>query len=86
MWREPLPPFFVSVAFKGVRFCVSLLDATLMRRLVSVASKGVREHAFSVAEKQKRPDVVRALHGKTQVFLFGIVSESLGFVKGEKVT
>jgi len=38
--RAPPPPgFFVSVADKGLRHSVSLLDATLMGWLVSVASK-----------------------------------------------
>jgi hypothetical protein len=35
------PPDFVSVAFKGFRFSVSSLDATLMSWLGSVASEGV---------------------------------------------
>ena len=38
---DPTPMFFVSVASKGVRFSVSLLDATLASRRVSVASNGV---------------------------------------------
>jgi hypothetical protein len=40
--RGTAPPgFFVTVAFKGVRFCVSPLDATLVEWRGSVASKGV---------------------------------------------
>jgi len=41
------PPlgFFVSVASKGFRFGVSLLDATLTRRFISVADKGVKGRA-----------------------------------------
>jgi hypothetical protein len=33
--------FFVSVAFKGVMFSVSLLFATLAEWLISVADKGL---------------------------------------------
>jgi hypothetical protein len=41
--EQPRPPlFFVSVAFKGVSFGVSLLFTTLAERFVSVAAKGVR--------------------------------------------
>src|SRR5258708_32958602 len=36
--------FFVSVAFKGLRYCASSLFATLRRELRSVASKGLRLH------------------------------------------
>jgi hypothetical protein len=39
MMKTPSPVFFVSVAAKGVRFSVSLLDATLARWFVSVAFK-----------------------------------------------
>ena len=37
----PAPLFFVSVAFKGVSFGVSLLFAALVGRFVSVVVKGV---------------------------------------------
>jgi len=37
--ETPTPPFFVSVASKGVRFFVNPLDATLVGWLVSVASE-----------------------------------------------
>src|SRR5713226_1474496 len=39
--RCPHPLFFVSVAAKGLRNCVSLLFATLRGGCVSVAAKGV---------------------------------------------
>jgi hypothetical protein len=39
--RGAHPLFFVSVASKGVRFSVSLLFATLARRSISVAAKGL---------------------------------------------
>jgi hypothetical protein len=40
---EAVPPrFFVSIAFKGVRFAVSLLFATLAGRFVGVAAKELR--------------------------------------------
>jgi hypothetical protein len=35
--------FFVSVASKGLSRAVSLLFATLARRFISVAAKGLRE-------------------------------------------
>jgi hypothetical protein len=35
----PCPPFFVSVAFKGLSPAVSLLFATLAGRPISVAAK-----------------------------------------------
>jgi hypothetical protein len=38
----PSPLFFVSVAAKGVNFAVSLLFATLAKRSISVAAKGLR--------------------------------------------
>jgi hypothetical protein len=40
-WWDPHPPFFVSVASKGVRFSITPLDATLVGRLAGAASKGV---------------------------------------------
>ena len=39
---DPFPRFFVSVAFKGVSLCVSLLFATLAGRSISVVAKGFR--------------------------------------------
>jgi hypothetical protein len=36
----PTPLFFVSVAFKGVRFSVNLLSATVAGGSVGVAAKG----------------------------------------------
>jgi hypothetical protein len=37
---SPLPPFFVSVASKGLEFRVSDLESTLVNAYVSVDSKG----------------------------------------------
>jgi hypothetical protein len=37
----PTPLFFVSVAFKGVSFAVSLLFASLAGSFISVAAKGL---------------------------------------------
>jgi hypothetical protein len=37
-----IPSFFVNAASKGFRFFVSLLDATLARKLVNIASKGFK--------------------------------------------
>jgi hypothetical protein len=42
MGIHPSPLFFVSVAAKGVNFAVSLLFATLAKRSISVAAKGLR--------------------------------------------
>ncbi len=42
--KAPTPMFFVSVAFKGLRYCASSLFATHTRGLRSVASKGLRLH------------------------------------------
>jgi len=39
----PIPLFFVSVASKGFSLAVSLLFATLARRFISVAAKGLTE-------------------------------------------
>ena len=39
--RTPSPLFFVSVASKGLSHSVSLLFATLARKAVSVAAKGL---------------------------------------------
>ncbi len=41
--KEVPPPFFVSVASKGISLAVSLLFATLAKRFISVASKELRE-------------------------------------------
>jgi hypothetical protein len=41
---SPLPVFFVSVAFKELRFPVNPLKSTLMGIFVSVASKRLRVH------------------------------------------
>ena len=43
--------FFVSVASKGVTHTVSLLFATLARRSISVASKGLKTMAGSNPNK-----------------------------------
>jgi hypothetical protein len=40
--RDPSPVFFVSVASKGLNRTVSLLFATLARRPISVAAKGLK--------------------------------------------
>jgi hypothetical protein len=40
---DPTPLFFVSVAFKRLRFSVSPLEATVPGLLVSVASKQLSE-------------------------------------------
>jgi hypothetical protein len=40
--KEATPVLFVSVAAKGFSLTVSLLFATLARRSISVASKGLR--------------------------------------------
>jgi hypothetical protein len=41
--ERPLPVFFVSVAFKGFSFIVSLLFAALAGRFITVADKGLKE-------------------------------------------
>jgi hypothetical protein len=41
--KDAHPPFFVSVASKGLSQTVSLLFATLAGRYISVAVKGLRE-------------------------------------------
>jgi hypothetical protein len=55
--QEASPPgFFVSVASKGVRYCVSLLDATLMRSIASVAYKGLTDALFRRLESKNAPN------------------------------
>jgi hypothetical protein len=50
-WEEcPHPWFFVSVASKGFSKAVSLLSATLARRSISVAAKGLNGMMGSVLD------------------------------------
>jgi hypothetical protein len=55
--------FFVSVASKGFRFHVRSLESTLMERLASVDSKGLRE-GRKWKSKTKRGGRSRVTGGK----------------------
>src|SRR5260370_19565426 len=50
----PTPVFFVSVASKGLSQAVSLLFATLARRPISVASKGLKARVGSCIREGKK--------------------------------
>ncbi len=80
MWYDqqgPSPPvFFVSVAAKGVaggilvsvasKWVISLLSATLRRRLVDVASKGVRSEFFGCVATKAARDERKRSNAETQ--------------------